>query len=54
MAEMGLVCDGPNSYQIWLGGSFSQTRLAETFAERVKLQVGARGATRGLWGAWVA
>ncbi|CAM6064260.1 unnamed protein product [Sphagnum tenellum] len=38
MAELGLVGDGPNSYQIWLGGSPNQTRLAETFMERVKLQ----------------
>lgn len=37
MAELGLVGDGPNSYQIWLGGAPNQTRLAESFMERVKL-----------------
>ncbi|KIZ04323.1 hypothetical protein MNEG_3640, partial [Monoraphidium neglectum] len=37
MAEIGFVGDGPNSYQVWLGGSSNQTRLAEVFAERVKL-----------------
>ncbi|PSC68656.1 sulfite reductase isoform B [Micractinium conductrix] len=36
MAELGFVGDGPNSYQIWLGGSLNATRLAEPFAERVK------------------
>ncbi|KAK9814405.1 hypothetical protein WJX72_005383 [[Myrmecia] bisecta] len=38
MAELGFVGDGPNSYQIWLGGTPSQTRLADTFMERMKLQ----------------
>lgn len=37
MAELGLVGDGPNSYQVWLGGDAHQTRLAETFAERMKI-----------------
>lgn len=36
MAELGFVGDGPNSYQIWLGGSTNATRLAESYAERVK------------------
>ena len=40
MAELGFVGDGPNSYQIWLGGSLNATRLAEPFAERVKIKVG--------------
>ena len=31
--------DGPNSYQFWLGGSPNQTRLAEVFQDRVKIQV---------------
>lgn len=31
--------DGPNSYQFWLGGSPNQTRLAEPFQDRVKVQV---------------
>lgn len=38
MAEIGFVGDGPNSYQIYLGGSTNQTRLAEVYAERVKMQ----------------
>ncbi|KAI8462259.1 MAG: sulfite reductase [Monoraphidium minutum] len=37
MAEIGWVGDGPNSYQIWLGGSANQTRLAEPYADRIKL-----------------
>lgn len=37
-AELGFVGDGPNSYQVWLGGSRSGTRLAEPFAERVKVK----------------
>ena len=36
MAELGFVGDGPNSYQVWLGGSPNQTRLAEVYGERVK------------------
>ena len=43
MAELGFVGDGPNSYQLWLGGSPNQTRLAEAFQDRVKLQARARG-----------
>ena len=39
MAELGFVGDGPNSYQLWLGGSPNQTRLAEPFLERMKIQV---------------
>lgn len=46
MAELGLVADGANSYQIWLGGCPAQTRLAETFADRVKMQVGCSCTTR--------
>lgn len=38
MAELGFVGDGPNSYQIWLGGTSNQTRLAQTFMEKVKIQ----------------
>ncbi|KAI5069181.1 hypothetical protein GOP47_0015482 [Adiantum capillus-veneris] len=38
MAELGFVGDGPNSYQIWLGGASNQSRLAQTFMEKVKLQ----------------
>lgn len=39
MAELGFVGDGPNSYQLWLGGTAAQTRLAEPFMERMKVQV---------------
>ncbi len=39
MAEVGLVGDGPNSYQLYLGGSSNQTRLAEVYMERMKMQV---------------
>ncbi|KAK1266537.1 hypothetical protein QJS04_geneDACA016394 [Acorus gramineus] len=38
MAELGLVGDGPNSYQIWLGGTPNQTSLAKCFMEKVKVQ----------------
>lgn len=38
MAELGLVGDGPNSYQIWLGGTPNQTTLAKTFMNKVKIQ----------------
>lgn len=38
MAELGLVGDGPNSYQIWLGGRPNQTAIARTFMNKVKLQ----------------
>lgn len=38
MAEIGFVCDGPNSYQLWLGGTHAQTRLAELYKERVKIK----------------
>ncbi|CAA7395436.1 unnamed protein product [Spirodela intermedia] len=37
MAELGLVGDGPNSYQIWLGGTPNQTKLARTFMNKVKV-----------------
>ncbi|TQD76921.1 hypothetical protein C1H46_037539 [Malus baccata] len=38
MAELGLVGDGPNSYQIWLGGTSNQTSLAKSFMNKVKVQ----------------
>ncbi|KAF3452526.1 hypothetical protein FNV43_RR02959 [Rhamnella rubrinervis] len=38
MAELGLVGDGPNSYQIWLGGTPNQTSLARSFMNKVKVQ----------------
>uniref|UniRef100_A0A1D1Z2J2 assimilatory sulfite reductase (ferredoxin) n=1 Tax=Anthurium amnicola TaxID=1678845 RepID=A0A1D1Z2J2_9ARAE len=37
MAELGLVGDGPNSYQIWLGGTSNQTKLAKSFMNKVKV-----------------
>ncbi|PIN07487.1 Sulfite reductase (ferredoxin) [Handroanthus impetiginosus] len=38
MAELGLVGDGANSYQIWLGGTPNQTVLAKLFKDKVKIQ----------------
>ncbi|KAL3850133.1 hypothetical protein ACJIZ3_012015 [Penstemon smallii] len=38
MAELGLVGDGPNSYQIWLGGTPNQTSIARAFKDKVKIQ----------------
>ncbi|KAK6937144.1 Nitrite/sulphite reductase 4Fe-4S domain [Dillenia turbinata] len=38
MAELGLVGDGPNSYQIWLGGTPNQTSIARCFMNKVKVQ----------------
>ncbi|CAI9106322.1 OLC1v1005452C2 [Oldenlandia corymbosa var. corymbosa] len=37
MAELGFVGDGPNSYQLWLGGNSNQTSLAKAFMDKVKL-----------------
>ena len=37
MAELGFVGDGPNSYQVWLGGTPQLTRLAEAYAEKMKI-----------------
>ncbi|XP_010257195.1 PREDICTED: sulfite reductase [ferredoxin], chloroplastic-like [Nelumbo nucifera] len=37
MAELGLVGDGPNSYQVWLGGTPNQTSLAKCFMDKVKV-----------------
>lgn len=38
MAELGFVGDGPNSYEIWLNGNPNQTRIAESYAQRVKVK----------------
>lgn len=38
MAEIGFVGDGPNSYQIYLGGNRGATRLAELFGDRIKVK----------------
>lgn len=35
MAELGFVGSSPNAYQVWLGGSPDQTRLAEPFVNRL-------------------
>lgn len=45
MAEIALIGDGANSYQLWLGGSPAQTRLAQPFLDRMKIQVGPRRCT---------
>ncbi|BAI88563.1 sulfite reductase, ferredoxin dependent [Arthrospira platensis NCB002] len=37
MAELGFVGSAPDTYQVWLGGSPNQTRLAEPFMERLAL-----------------
>ncbi|CAM9910680.1 unnamed protein product [Ascophyllum nodosum] len=36
MAELAFVGDGPDSYQVWLGGSPANTRTAYPFAQRMK------------------
>ncbi len=38
MAELGFVGDGPNSYQVYIGGNPNQTRLSELYADRVKVK----------------
>ncbi|AFZ30530.1 sulfite reductase (ferredoxin) [Gloeocapsa sp. PCC 7428] len=37
MAELGFVGTGPEMYQIWLGGSANQTRLAQVYIEKMHL-----------------
>mmetsp|Transcript_19310 Transcript_19310/g.32460 ORF Transcript_19310/g.32460 Transcript_19310/m.32460 type:complete len:731 (+) Transcript_19310:143-2335(+) len=37
MAELGFVCDGPNTYQIWLGACPNQTRMSESYMDKMKL-----------------
>ncbi|MUL37724.1 sulfite reductase, ferredoxin dependent [Gloeocapsopsis dulcis] len=37
MAELGFVGTGPEMYQIWLGGSPNQTRLAQVYIEKMPL-----------------
>ena len=36
MAELALVGDGPDMYQIWVGGSSNLTNLASTYANKIK------------------
>lgn len=38
MAELGFVGDGPNSYQVWLGGNRAQTAIAQEYKDRVKVR----------------
>ena len=38
MAELGFVGDGPNSYQLWLGGNLAQTAMAQEYKDRVKIR----------------
>ena len=38
MAELGLVGDGVNQYQLWLGGTPNLTRLAEPYLEKMPLE----------------
>jgi sulfite reductase (ferredoxin) len=35
MAELGFVGSAPNAYQLWLGGSPNQVRLASTYMEKL-------------------
>lgn len=35
MAELGFVGSAPESYQVWLGGSPDQTRLAQAYTEKL-------------------
>lgn len=37
MAELGLVGNGPNQYQLWLGASANQTRLSWVLIEKLKI-----------------
>ncbi|RUR86637.1 sulfite reductase, ferredoxin dependent [Chlorogloeopsis fritschii PCC 9212] len=37
MAELGFVGSAPESYQVWLGGSPDQTRLAEAYIDRLHI-----------------
>ena len=36
MSELALVGDGPDAYQVWVGGSPALTRVSSTLADRVK------------------
>ncbi|KAG2492809.1 hypothetical protein HYH03_008969 [Edaphochlamys debaryana] len=38
VAELAFVGDGPNSYQVWLGGNANGTRLAVPYQDRVKVK----------------
>ena len=36
MAELALVGDGPNMYQVWIGGSPLLTRVGHVYRNKVK------------------
>jgi len=38
MAELGFVGSAPDSYQVWLGGSPNQTRLARAYTEKMPVE----------------
>jgi len=38
MAELGFVGSAPDAYQLWLGGSPNQTRLAEPYMQRLNIK----------------
>lgn len=38
LAELGFVGQLPDTYQVWLGGDPNQTRLAETFLEKLNIK----------------
>jgi sulfite reductase (ferredoxin) len=37
MAELGFVGSAPNSYQLWLGGTADQTRLARPYLDKMAI-----------------
>ncbi len=37
MAELGFVGSAPNAYQLWLGGSPNQTRLAQPYMQKMNI-----------------
>lgn len=37
MAELGFVGSGPDTYEVWLGGSPNQTRLAKLYLEKLSI-----------------
>ena len=38
MAELGFVGSAPNAYQIWLGGTPDQTKLAQPYVDRLNIE----------------
>jgi sulfite reductase (ferredoxin) len=37
LAELGLVGNGPNTYQVWMGAAPNQTRLAKVYLEKLNI-----------------